>query len=74
MSNMPTRMLIMIEASEQTTEFVRGHPHLYNVRLSQYNGAKITKKNTRVSDAAEIDIDVSFQCYTYLFLYFVGLN
>jgi len=74
MSNMPTRMLIMIETSEQTTECVRGHPYLYNVRLSQYNGAKITKKNTRVSDAAEIDIDVSIQCYTYLFLYFVGLN
>ena len=33
-----------------------------------YSGAKITT-NTWVSGALELDIDVSFQCYTYLLLF-----
>ena len=73
MAKMPTRMLILIENSEQITKFVRQHPHLYKIRLLQYNGAKITK-NTWVSDAVELDIDVPCQCYTYLSLFFIGLK
>ena len=46
-------MLICIEISEQITEFVNEHPHLYHLLLSQYSGAKITK-NTRVSNAVEV--------------------
>jgi len=52
---------IFIEINEQMTEFVCEHPRVYKLRLSHYNGAKITK-NTLISDAAELDIDVSCQC------------
>ena len=54
----PTPIIILIEINHQMTEFVCKNPHLYNLCLSQYNGAKITT-NTRVSDALELDIDVS---------------
>jgi len=67
----PTRIVILIEFSHQIT--VCKNPHLYNVCLSQYNGAKITT-NARVSDALELDIDVLYQCYTYLLLCFIVLN
>jgi len=52
------------------TEYVCKNPHLYNLCLSQYNGAKI-KTNTLISGALELDIDVSCQCYTYLSLCFI---
>jgi len=59
----PTRIIILIEISHQiTNNNVCKNPHLYNLCLSQYNGAKITT-NTWVSDALELDIDVSCQCY-----------
>ena len=45
----------------------------WRTRQSQYNGAKITT-NTWVTDALELDIDVSRQCYTYLLLCFIVLN
>jgi len=67
----PTRIIILIEISHQITEYVCKNPHLYNLCLSQYNGAKIT---TNSYDALELDIDVSCQCYTYLLLYFIVLN
>jgi len=63
----PTRIIILIEISHQISEYVCKNPHLYNVCLSQYNGAKITT-NTLGSDALELDINVSCQCYTYLLL------
>jgi len=52
---------IFMEINEQMTEFVCEHPRVYNLRLSHYNGAKITK-NTSISCAVELDIDVSSQC------------
>jgi len=70
---MPTQILIFIEISKQITEFACEHPHLYTVRLSQYKGAKLTK-STWASDAVELDIEVSCQCYTYLLLCVNGLN
>jgi len=75
----PTQIIILIEISHQITELVCKNPHLYNLCLSQYNGAKITT-NAWVSDAffnsdaLELDIDVSCQCYTYLLLCFIVLN
>jgi len=54
--------------------FVRIHIYIiYAFRLSQYNGAKITT-NAWVSNALELDIDVSYQCYTYLLLCFIVLK
>ena len=69
----PTRIIILIEINHQITEYVCKNPHLYILCLSQYNGANITT-NTWVSDALELDIDVSCQCYTYLLLCFIVLN
>jgi len=56
-SIIPTRIIILIEINHQITESVYKNPHLFNVCLSQYNGAKITT-NTWVSDAVELDIYV----------------
>ena len=75
----PTRIIILIKIRHQIAEYVCKNPHLYNLCLSQYNGAKITT-NAWVSDAffnydaLELDIDVSCQCYTYLLLCFIVLN
>jgi len=68
-----TRIIILIEISHQITENVCKNPHLYDLCPCQYNGAKITT-NTWVSDALELDIDVSCQCYTNLLLCFIVLN
>jgi len=59
--------------NKQITEYDCKNPHLYDLCLCQYNGAKITT-NTWVSDALELDIDVSCQCYTYWLLCFIVLN
>jgi len=69
----PTPIIILIEINHQITKYVCKNSHLYNLYVSQYNGAKITT-NTWVSDAFELDIDVSCQCYTYLLLCFIVLN
>jgi len=69
----PTRIIILIEFSHQITELVCKNLHLYNLCLLQYNGAKITT-NAWVSGALELDIDVLYQCYTYLLLCFIVLN
>ena len=66
-------MILLIEINHQITEYVCKNPHLFNLCLSQYKGAKITT-NTWVSDAKELDIDVSYQCYTYLLLCFLFEN
>ena len=57
----PTRIIILIEISHQITEYVCKSPHLYDLCLCQYNGAKITT-NTWVSEVLELDIDVLCQC------------
>ena len=69
----PTRIVILIEINHQITEYICKNPHLYNLCLLQYNGAKITT-STCVSGALELDIDVSCQYYTYLLLCFIVLN
>ena len=65
----PTRIIILIEISHQIIEYVckNWHLYMYNLCLSQNNGAKITTK-TWVSNALELDIEVSCQCYTSLLL------
>jgi len=73
MAIIPARIIILVEINHQITEYVCENPHLYNLCLLQYNGAKITA-TTWVSDALELDIDVSYRCYTYLLLCFIVLN
>ena len=68
----PTSIIILIEINHQITEYVCKNPHLYILCLSQYNSAKITT-NTWVSDALELDIDVSCQCYFVVMFYFFKL-
>jgi len=49
----PTRITILIEFYHQITEYVCRNPHVYNLCLTRYNGAKIAT-NTWVSDALDL--------------------